>query len=103
MLYLTPLRALLNNLAPRVSAYAGWLGRRVDLWHGDVGPSARRSMLTDPPDLLLSNYLHAEVGCHQDLVPLCPDVGANAGIALARRWRAILASPVREGWRCDVV
>jgi len=54
VLYVTPLRALLNNLAPRVAAYAGWLGRRVGLWHGDVGPSARRSMIADPPDLLLT-------------------------------------------------
>ncbi len=54
MLYLTPLRALLNNLEPRLRTYTGWLGRRVGLWHGDVGPSARRTLLANPPDVLLT-------------------------------------------------
>ncbi len=38
VLYVTPLRALLNNLHPRLTGYADWVGRRVGLWHGDVGP-----------------------------------------------------------------
>lgn len=54
MLYVTPLRALLNNLEPRLRGYAGWLGRRVGLWHGDVGPTTRRGMLADPPDIVLT-------------------------------------------------
>ncbi len=54
LLYVTPLRALLNNLEPRLAGYAGWLGRRVGLWHGDVGASARRAMLADPPEVLLT-------------------------------------------------
>ena len=36
VLYVCPLKALLNNLLPRLEHYAGWLGRRVALWHGDV-------------------------------------------------------------------
>lgn len=31
VLYVCPLKALLNNLAPRLETYAGWLGRRVAL------------------------------------------------------------------------
>ena len=54
VLYLAPLRALLNNLEPRLVAYGGYVGRRVGKWHGDVGPSARRRMLAEPPDLLLT-------------------------------------------------
>jgi ATP-dependent Lhr-like helicase len=54
LLYLCPLRALINNLLPRVEAYAGWLGRRAARWHGDVGPSARRAMLRQRPDILLT-------------------------------------------------
>lgn len=54
VLYVTPLRALLNNLEPRLSGYAGWLGRRVGLWHGDVGRATRRAILADPPDFLLT-------------------------------------------------
>ncbi len=54
VIYLCPLKALLNNLLPRLESYAGWLGRRVALWHGDVTQAARRRILRDPPDLLLT-------------------------------------------------
>jgi ATP-dependent helicase Lhr and Lhr-like helicase len=54
VLYVCPLRALLNNLEPRLESYAGWLGRRVARWHGDVPDSRRAAILRDPPDLLLT-------------------------------------------------
>jgi ATP-dependent Lhr-like helicase len=53
-LYVCPLRALLNNLEPRLQRYASFVGRRAALWHGDVGDAARRRILNDPPDLLLT-------------------------------------------------
>jgi ATP-dependent Lhr-like helicase len=53
VVYVCPLKALLNNLLPRLSAYAGWLGRRAAIWHGDVG-AARQRLLRDPPDVLLT-------------------------------------------------
>lgn len=54
VLYLCPLKALLNNLAVRVDTYAQWLGRRAALWHGDTGESRRQRIRTDPPDILLT-------------------------------------------------
>lgn len=54
VLYLCPLRALLNNLEPRLSSYASWTGRRAGLWHGDTADSKRRRMLVDQPDMLLT-------------------------------------------------
>ena len=54
VLYLCLLKALLNNLLPRLETYGGWTGRRVALWHGDTARARRRSMLADPPDLLLT-------------------------------------------------
>jgi ATP-dependent helicase Lhr and Lhr-like helicase len=54
VLYVCPLKALLNNLEPRLAAYTSWLGRRAALWHGDTGDSMRRRLLADPPDLLLT-------------------------------------------------
>lgn len=54
VLYITPLRALLNNLHPRLSGYSGWVGRRVGLWHGDTGQGERRRILNDLPDVLLT-------------------------------------------------
>ncbi|MFI9487353.1 DEAD/DEAH box helicase [Promicromonospora sp. NPDC052451] len=54
VLYVTPLRALLNNLYPRLTTYGGWLGRRVGLWHGDIGDTERKRILAEPPDILLT-------------------------------------------------
>jgi len=54
LLYVCPLKALLNNLLPRVQSYAGWLGRTAALWHGDVTAAARRRILRDRPDVLLT-------------------------------------------------
>ena len=33
---------------------AGWLGRRVAIWHGDITASARQRILREPPDILLT-------------------------------------------------
>src|SRR5262245_30321957 len=54
VLYICPLRALLNNLEPRIAAYAGWVGRRAELRHGDTAPGAKRHVVQDPPDVLLT-------------------------------------------------
>src|SRR5207248_6578742 len=54
VLYLCPLKALLNNLITRVDTYARWLGRRAELWHGDTKESQRRRIRTEPPDILLT-------------------------------------------------
>jgi ATP-dependent helicase Lhr and Lhr-like helicase len=54
VLYLCPLKALLNNLVTRVDGYAQWLGRRAVLWHGDTGEAARRRIRAERPDILLT-------------------------------------------------
>ncbi|MEH0841064.1 DEAD/DEAH box helicase [Micromonospora sp. CPCC 205711] len=54
VLYVCPLKALLNNLLPRVENYTGWLGRRAALWHGDVTMGRRRTILRERPDVLLT-------------------------------------------------
>jgi ATP-dependent Lhr-like helicase len=54
VLYVCPLRALLNNLQPRVHGYAQWLGRSAAAWHGDVGQSQRQRILVERPDVLLT-------------------------------------------------
>lgn len=61
VLYVCPLRALLNNLLPRIEHYGRLFGRRVELWHGDVGDSSRRRIVTDPPDVLLTTPESLEV------------------------------------------
>jgi ATP-dependent Lhr-like helicase len=54
VLYVCPLKALLNNLLPRLQAYTGWLGRTAALWHGDVNATGRGKILTSRPDVLLT-------------------------------------------------
>ncbi|MGA5554620.1 DEAD/DEAH box helicase [Streptomyces lavendulocolor] len=54
VLYLCPLKALLNNLVTRVDGYAQWLGRTAALWHGDTKESQRRRIRTERPDILLT-------------------------------------------------
>ncbi|MFR9751411.1 DEAD/DEAH box helicase [Nocardia sp. 004] len=54
VLYLCPLKALLNNLVTRVDGYAQWVGRRAALWHGDIGESQRNRIRREPPDILLT-------------------------------------------------
>lgn len=61
VLYLCPLRALLNNLHIRLERFASLVGRRVALWHGDVGEGDRRRIVSDPPDILLTTPESLEV------------------------------------------
>ncbi len=61
VLYVCPLRALLNNLEPRVAGFASLLGRTARLWHGDVADGARRQIKREPPDVLLTTPESLEV------------------------------------------
>jgi ATP-dependent Lhr-like helicase len=54
VLYVCPIRALLNNLEHRLSFYAGLVGRTCGLWHGDVDQAAKSKTLANPPDILLT-------------------------------------------------
>lgn len=54
LIYLSPIRALLNNQEQRVERYAGLIGRGVFKWHGDTGPSPRKRFLAGPSDVLLT-------------------------------------------------
>lgn len=54
LLYVCPLRALLNNLEPRVAGYASWLGRTASVRHGDTGAGARKRQVLARPDILLT-------------------------------------------------
>lgn len=61
VLYICPIKALLNNLDDRLRYYCDLLGRRSALWHGDVAPTARKRILREPPDCLLTTPESLEV------------------------------------------
>lgn len=54
VLYLAPLRALLNNLEGRGERYANLCGLESFKWHGDVSQAAKIGRLRAPPQLLLT-------------------------------------------------
>lgn len=61
MLYICPIKALLNNLETRLQRYSTLVGRRTALWHGDVPTKDRREILREPPDCLLTTPESLEV------------------------------------------
>ncbi len=54
VLYVSPIRALLNNQEERLRRYFELVGRRAACWHGDTGQGDRRRIVSDPPDCLLT-------------------------------------------------
>lgn len=54
VLYICPLRALLNNLEHRLSHYSRLVGQNCALWHGDVTQTDKSRVLREPPDILLT-------------------------------------------------
>ena len=61
VLYICPIKALLNNLDIRLQRYCSLLGRRSAVWHGDVKQSVRKHTLREPPDCLLTTPESLEV------------------------------------------
>ena len=61
VLYVCPIKALLNDLESRLRGYGTLVGRRVDRWHGDVGAARRRAILRERPDVLLTTPESIEV------------------------------------------
>lgn len=54
VIYVCPLKALLNNLQQRLDGYAQLFGRRCEVWHGDVSTSRKDRIRDTPPDILLT-------------------------------------------------
>ncbi|MGI0015665.1 MAG: DEAD/DEAH box helicase, partial [Nitrososphaera sp.] len=52
--YITPLRALNNDVLRRVVRYAESEGLRVLIRHGDTTVSARKKIVENPPDVLIT-------------------------------------------------
>ncbi len=61
VLYIAPLKALLNNQEDRLGTYAEMVGLRRFVWHGDVSATARKAFLREPAELLLTTPESLEV------------------------------------------
>ena len=53
ILYIAPLKALLNDIELRANEYAPKCGLRSFKWHGDVSQTDKINQILDPPELLL--------------------------------------------------
>lgn len=60
-IYLSPLRALLNDIEERIQDYSGFINGRAFKWHGDVSRSRRMNEIDDPPEWLLTTPESLEV------------------------------------------
>jgi ATP-dependent helicase Lhr and Lhr-like helicase len=53
VLYICPIRALLNNQEERLQSYARMVGLEVFKWHGDVSDSRKEGFRSTPADVLM--------------------------------------------------
>ena len=61
LLYISPIKALLNNQEARLGTYTEMVGLRRFVWHGDVGQTARKRFIEKPAELLMTTPESLEV------------------------------------------
>ena len=61
ILYVSPIKALLNNQEQRLDKYMQLVGRRAALWHGDTTQGDRKRILAEQPDCLLTTPATAQI------------------------------------------
>ena len=61
VIYIAPIKALLNNQADRLGLYTEMVGLRRFVWHGDTGDAPRRQFLAEPAEVLMTTPESLEV------------------------------------------
>ena len=61
ILYVSPIKALLNNQQERLDKYMRLVGRTAALWHGDTPKGEKRRIISEQPDCLLTTPESLEV------------------------------------------
>lgn len=61
VIYIAPIKALLNNQEDRLGTYAEMVGLRRFVWHGDVGDRVKRKFVADPAEILMTTPESLEV------------------------------------------
>lgn len=69
LLYIAPIKALLNNQAERLGLYTEMVGLRRFLWHGEVKASQKRGFVQEPASLLMTTPESLEVMLLSPKVP----------------------------------
>ena len=61
LIYVAPIKALLNNQAERLGTLTEMVGLRRFLWHGDVTASRKQAFVREPADVLMTTPESLEV------------------------------------------
>lgn len=61
VIYIAPIKALLNNQEDRLGTYAEMVGLRRFVWHGDVNDAAKRRFVREPAEILMTTPESLEV------------------------------------------
>jgi ATP-dependent helicase Lhr and Lhr-like helicase len=61
VIYIAPIKALLNNQAERFGTYAEMVGLRRFVWHGDVADHEKRAFVREPAEILMTTPESLEV------------------------------------------
>ena len=69
LIYLAPIKALLNNQADRLGLYTEMVGLRRFLWHGDVKDSLKKAFIKEPATVLMTTPESLEVMLLSSRVP----------------------------------
>jgi len=61
VIYIAPIKALLNNQDERLETYAEMVGLRRFVWHGDISDSDKRKFVKEPSEILMTTPESLEV------------------------------------------
>ncbi len=61
VIYIAPIKALLNNQEERIGHYAEMVGLKRFVWHGDVSDAAKRRFVKEPAEILMTTPESLEV------------------------------------------
>lgn len=69
VIYVAPIKALLNNQEERLGTYTEMVGLRRFVWHGDVAEGEKRGFVKEPAELLMTTPESLEVMLISPRVP----------------------------------
>ncbi len=69
VIYVAPIKALLNNQAERLKTYSEMVGLRRFVWHGDIKASEKKAFIKEPAHILMTTPESLEVMLLSSKVP----------------------------------